>query len=614
MPLDPNIANPKQFQMPDPMEGMGQALTNAMLIDKLRTSQDERYNNAMLGQAWKEGGGDRAKVTKALIERGQGANVPVLMKQFAEIDDKIAGAAKTESETIKTELDNFKSVVAQLAGTPNVTAEQMYNVLGAGFNNPVIGQWYARMKITPELMKQGIDHAAQSGRVSDVAKFLMLGDKALEQQYHVIQEKDKQTLVGSNKYGTPNAAVAGTYGAKPNEGTTVNVNTGEKAISEFDKAVGKARGERFIELENAAQAAPAMIAEVDRALGILNSGKVILGAGSQTLLDIARVAKAMGMPIENESMVNTEELSRFFAQNTLSNIARFKQMGVALTPMSDSDRRLVEMASAQGTNDPATIRRLLLLQRQMAQQSIVKYNEMAQRYSSNPATAPGQQALSTQPMTVPGTPNPAPGVKRTPNARAIEYLKKNPGTAAQFDEAHGQPGLAQQILRGGGGGSFNPPSEGTGGTARWAPQIQQAATQYGVPIEVVQEVMRHESGGNAKALSPMGAIGLMQLMPGTAKSLGVNPHDPNQNILGGVKYLRQLYDQTGSWTQAIAAYNGGLGSTGYSKDKGMGHLRKWENPNNQGWAETRRYVKNIKGALKNRGVEISAAPANAFVG
>jgi len=88
-----------------------------------------------------------------------------------------------------------------------------------------------------------------------------------------------------------------------------------------------------------------------------------------------------------------------------------------------------------------------------------------------------------------------------------------------------------------------------------------AAIKYGLPPSLVRSVMSAESAGRQKAVSPKGAIGLMQLMPGTAKDLGVNPHDPVENVDGGTRYLRDLlvkYDFR-LW-HALAAYNAGPGA------------------------------------------------------
>ena len=82
---------------------------------------------------------------------------------------------------------------------------------------------------------------------------------------------------------------------------------------------------------------------------------------------------------------------------------------------------------------------------------------------------------------------------------------------------------------------------------------------YGVDPTLVRAVMRHESGFNAAAVSPKGAQGLMQLMPGTAALMGVkNPFDPEQNIAGGVGYLRHCLDRfQHNVPLAVAAYNAG---------------------------------------------------------
>lgn len=89
--------------------------------------------------------------------------------------------------------------------------------------------------------------------------------------------------------------------------------------------------------------------------------------------------------------------------------------------------------------------------------------------------------------------------------------------------------------------------------------IRKHANRLGVDPDLVHAVVRQESGFNPKAVSPKGAMGLMQLMPGTASLMGVNdPFDTEQNIEGGIKYLQHcLHRFDGDLTKALAAYNAG---------------------------------------------------------
>jgi hypothetical protein len=85
-----------------------------------------------------------------------------------------------------------------------------------------------------------------------------------------------------------------------------------------------------------------------------------------------------------------------------------------------------------------------------------------------------------------------------------------------------------------------------------------AADKYGLPRHLVRSVMAAESGFQPLAVSPRGAIGLMQLMPGTAAELGVDPYDPAQNVDAGTRYLRDLLSKyDGGLRHALAAYNAG---------------------------------------------------------
>ncbi len=115
--------------------------------------------------------------------------------------------------------------------------------------------------------------------------------------------------------------------------------------------------------------------------------------------------------------------------------------------------------------------------------------------------------------------------------------------------------------------------------------VEKISNKYGVDEKLVQAVIKQESGYNPKAKSHAGALGLMQLMPATAKSLGVkDPMNPAQNIEGGVKYLKNMLEEfNGNTILALAAYNAGPNAV-----KKYGTVPPYK--------ETQNYVKSI---LKN---------------
>ncbi len=110
-----------------------------------------------------------------------------------------------------------------------------------------------------------------------------------------------------------------------------------------------------------------------------------------------------------------------------------------------------------------------------------------------------------------------------------------------------------------------------------------AARRHGVPEDLFLRLVQQESGWKPSARSHKGAIGLAQLMPGTARKLNVDPHDPYENLDGGARYLALQFRDFGSWRLALAAYNAGPGAV--QKYGGVPPYR-----------ETKNYVRKIWGS------------------
>jgi hypothetical protein len=97
------------------------------------------------------------------------------------------------------------------------------------------------------------------------------------------------------------------------------------------------------------------------------------------------------------------------------------------------------------------------------------------------------------------------------------------------------------------------------GVRAYTSLVQRIARRYSVEWKLVMAIIASESGGDPNAVSPAGAVGLMQLMPETATHLGVDPWDPEQNVEGAVRYLSMLLSTFGSVDLTLIAYNAGPG-------------------------------------------------------
>lgn len=101
--------------------------------------------------------------------------------------------------------------------------------------------------------------------------------------------------------------------------------------------------------------------------------------------------------------------------------------------------------------------------------------------------------------------------------------------------------------------------------AQYADLIAQAEDQNGLPRDLLARLLYQESRYrpdviNGTTASPVGALGIAQFMPATARELGIDPLDPAQAIPAAARYLKRLYAQVGTWSEALAAYNWGIGN------------------------------------------------------
>jgi soluble lytic murein transglycosylase-like protein len=118
------------------------------------------------------------------------------------------------------------------------------------------------------------------------------------------------------------------------------------------------------------------------------------------------------------------------------------------------------------------------------------------------------------------------------------------------------------------------------------PFIEKYSRRHGVGADLVRAIIDAESAYSPTARSRAGAIGLMQLMPATARALGVDPYAPEQNIEGGIRYFSGLLQSFGGIELALVAYNGG-----------PGYARRYARGDAVLYGETRAYVRRVLASL-----------------
>ncbi|MDR0490148.1 MAG: lytic transglycosylase domain-containing protein [Oscillospiraceae bacterium] len=179
----------------------------------------------------------------------------------------------------------------------------------------------------------------------------------------------------------------------------------------------------------------------------------------------------------------------------------------------------------------------------------------------------------------------------TTGAVAIDNVNQDYNTAAaeQTNASEG-PGFSETLKRASSSGKFDLDAI-----------FETAALRYNLPVGLLKAVAKAESSFRPDATSKCGAMGIMQLMPGTAKALGVtDAYDPEQNIMGGAKYLRQMLDKFGGDVSlALAAYNAGPANV--TKYGGIPPFN-----------ETQNYVKNVLGYMGGNAITAGTVTYSGF--
>lgn len=482
MPLDPLIANPAKLELPNPLADSQMFLQNALAMRQIDESNRKRKRSQVLDNAFATSRGadgmlDNTMLDKQLLDAGLGEELAGILQQRADlayknkqgqhIDSQILGeGAKTDETKMKTNHERLKAKGTWLTnlrtgftGTQN--PEQAKSVFDSAAQEAADLGVFTPEGATKwrEAQNSELDNAVAGGTFAEYLNRHKLGaEKAAEQVFTVLNGKDQNKIVASSKFTPAPSRTVAAVDAPERKGVEVKINMpGQESVSEFDKVVGKGQGESFLKLQEAALGAPARVRDIDRTIGLIDSGKVFTGTGAEPKLEALRVASMLGVPVDKDLIRNTEEVIAGLVQNTLTGISRFGQMGVSLTPMSDKDLQMFRDASPQIRNSPEMIKRLLRVERQLYQDSVKMFNQRRNAVTSNPRTSPTIKAMSIE--SLPEIPNVVPkaipqwkagmkGVNGKPvNQKQFNELIANPSDDAEFDGWFGTGSAA--LLRGG---------------------------------------------------------------------------------------------------------------------------------------------------------------------
>lgn len=260
------------------------------------------------------------------------------------------------------------------------------------------------------------------------------------------------------------------------------------------------------------------------AIKAIGAGKAINLAGIERVRQrIAEIEKRFGIAGENSfqatlerEMKRAQQADRAAAAGKTHKAAPVGTADVAVSPTSAADNREAELVSEFDDLEAA-----------LTEEPELRSTDLVEAFNPSAPTA-DYPSLGDEPV------NPFAAAAEVANSTPAPNTVRDPIVETVVEGAVASvPSTTEEI-------------------------IEAAAAKYNVDPDLVKAIATAESDWDQNAISAVGAIGVMQLMPETAAALGVNPYDENENIEGGAKYIRQMLDTfDGNVKKAVAAYNAG---------------------------------------------------------
>lgn len=491
MPLDPMIANPAPVKINDPLDQYNNFLLASTRMSGLRKEKrDQEIRNALV-EGYRQhtdaqGKTDFNALRSYVAQNGLGDVIPGMLdeegkrsKTAAEIDEtkaktgleqaktategftqqeKQANVAETKAKTFDQKYKTSLQFLNGVSPDPKVGGPQVAQWIAGNFNDPDIGPILLQRGLTSEAMIA--DLKATKGEPAAFRQFVLntvAGLAAASKQNITTEDLGGHKRVLSTpdlSFGTPQAPTVISdqkVTVDPNsalKATRVNVNVpvgvqvATGAAKKFGEVVEEARGEEFASLDQLNSKAPRELAEIDRTLGILNSGKVITGWGAEARTNLLAMAKTLNIKVDNPTLINTQMLRQQIANSLFNRMGAFKAQGLNLTPMSNLDLDKLEKTGPQIADDPEALKRMFLNYRESITTNIERYNELKTKFGNSPYTGETMNKVYQ-----PGAPTQAPKAPIAPPPKAIAKLIANPGTAAAFEKTFNlPPGTAKHYI------------------------------------------------------------------------------------------------------------------------------------------------------------------------